>query len=174
MSTLATRIADLATRVSTECKALRTMINGNAADLSSLNTTAKTSLVAALNELLAYVQDVEESAGVQINDASTTSTTETYSVARIVELVSDSIAALTNGAPGALDQLNELAAALGNDENFAATVAAGLANRVRTDAAQGLTTSQKLQARQNIDAYGSGEIGDPDTNFVATFNDGLA
>jgi hypothetical protein len=34
---------------------------------------------------------------------------------------------LINGAPGALDTLNELADALGDDANFAATVAAQLA-----------------------------------------------
>lgn len=37
---------------------------------------------------------------------------------------------LVNGAPGALDQLNELAAALGNDANFAATVTNSLAGKV--------------------------------------------
>jgi hypothetical protein len=34
---------------------------------------------------------------------------------------------LINGAPGALDTLNELAAALGDDANFAATVTNSLA-----------------------------------------------
>ena len=36
------------------------------------------------------------------------------------------IANLIQGAPGALDTLNELAAALGDDANFAATVASQL------------------------------------------------
>lgn len=39
------------------------------------------------------------------------------------------IAGLVNGAPGALDTLNELAAALGNDSNFGTTVTTALANR---------------------------------------------
>ena len=51
MATLAQRIIDLTTRVSTECKSLRTLLNDGAADLSSLTTTNKTNLVAALNEL---------------------------------------------------------------------------------------------------------------------------
>jgi len=41
--------------------------------------------------------------------------------------VQAAIAALVSGAPGALDTLNELAAALGNDANFAATVTNALA-----------------------------------------------
>lgn len=48
---LSTNITNLATRIATECKALRTLINGNATDLSALTTTAKTNLVAAINEL---------------------------------------------------------------------------------------------------------------------------
>lgn len=48
---LSTNIVNLATRVATESKSIRTMLNGNAVDLSSLNTVAKGNLVAALNEL---------------------------------------------------------------------------------------------------------------------------
>lgn len=68
-----------------------------------------------------------------------------------LQQVSDMILALiVDGSPAALDTLNELAAALGDDANFAATVAADLANRLRFDAAQTLTTAQKLQARTNL------------------------
>lgn len=44
--------------------------------------------------------------------------------------VTQAIAALVNSAPGALDTLQELAAALGNDANFAATVTNALAGKV--------------------------------------------
>ena len=44
--------------------------------------------------------------------------------------VSRAIAALVNSAPGALDTLQELAAALGNDANFATTVTNALAGKV--------------------------------------------
>jgi hypothetical protein len=57
---------------------------------------------------------------------------------------------LTNGASDALNQFNELAAAIGNDPNFASTMLGALANRVRFDAAQGLTDQQRGQARSNI------------------------
>lgn len=44
--------------------------------------------------------------------------------------VAQAIAALVNSAPGALDTLQELAAALGNDANFATTVTNALAGKV--------------------------------------------
>lgn len=49
---LVTNLTNLTTRISTEFKALRTLINGNQADLSALNTSNKTNLVAAINETL--------------------------------------------------------------------------------------------------------------------------
>lgn len=64
--------------------------------------------------------------------------------------VQAAIAALINAAPGTLDTLGELAAALGDDSNFAATVSGALAQRLRVDAAQGLTDAQKGQARANM------------------------
>lgn len=62
------------------------------------------------------------------------------------------IATLVASSPATLDTLAELAAALGNDANFATTIATALGNRVRVDAAQGLSAAQKLAARSNIDA----------------------
>ena len=44
--------------------------------------------------------------------------------------VSAAINALVNSAPGALDTLNELASALGNDANFASTITAALASKL--------------------------------------------
>lgn len=50
---LSTNISNLATRIATEVKGIRTLVNGNVADLSALDTTAKSNLVAALNEIKA-------------------------------------------------------------------------------------------------------------------------
>ena len=58
---------------------------------------------------------------------------------------------LVAGAPGLLDTLDELAAALGDDANFATTTATSLGNRLRVDtAAQGLTSTQQGNARTNL------------------------
>ena len=60
--------------------------------------------------------------------------------------------ALTAASPATLDTLAEIAAALGADPNFAATMTAALAARVRFDAAQSLTVGEQAQARSNIGA----------------------
>jgi hypothetical protein len=57
---------------------------------------------------------------------------------------------LVHAAPGTLDTLKELADAIGDDPNFAATMTAALGNRLRFDAAQSLTTGQKAQAIANL------------------------
>ena len=167
---LATNITDLATRVATEAKALRTLINGNVADLSSLNTTAKSNLVAALNELKAAIDAAD---GAAISDTTTTTTT-TWSSSKINTQITSAIAAVINSAPTALDTLDELAAALGDDANFASTVTTALGSRVRTDtAAQGLNSTQQSNARTNIAAASATDVGNTATDFVATFNAGL-
>lgn len=51
MASLATRLTDLTTRIATEFKSLRTLVNGNASTNAALRTTAKGNLVAAINEL---------------------------------------------------------------------------------------------------------------------------
>ena len=166
---LSTNIADLATRVATESKALRTLLNGNATDLSALTTTTKSNLVAALNEVKASIAG----AGATIND-SATNTSSVWSGQKVQDTVTAAIAALVSGAPGVLDTLDELAAALGDDANFAATVTAALTNRVRTDtASQGLNPTQKGNARTNIDAVSTTDVGNTATNFVTTFEAGL-
>jgi hypothetical protein len=158
---LITHIQDLAVRVATECKAHRTLINGNAADLSALTTTAKSNIVAALNEI-----DALANAAAVINDGVTAGGT-TWSSSKIGTQITAAINGLVAGAPAALDTLKELADAINDDANFTATVTAALGNRVRVDAAQGFTAGQQLQACTNIG------IGDPTTDYVATFNAGL-
>lgn len=169
MATLVTRIQDLATRIATQCKSLATAQG----TLASLTTTDKTSLVAAINELDDAIDDVIASAGAQIDDAETVSTVETWSINKIkVELLAVKNEIL-GGAGTALDTLNELATALGNDASFATTVTTALGARVRFDAAQTLTSPEKAQALTNIGAQAAAEIGTPDTNFVTTFEAGL-
>lgn len=164
MSTLQARITDLATRMATECKSLRTLLNANGADLSALTTTQKASLVAAINELKTALDAL--GTPITISD-STSSTTQVWSSSKVASEITAAKNALTNGATAALDTLSELAAALGNDANFASTVTTALGYRLRFDTAQTLTTGQKTQACANLG------IGEPDTDFVTTFNSGL-
>ena len=164
MSTLIVRISDLATRMATECKSLRTLVNANGADLSALTTTQKASLVAAINELKTAVDNAGSS--ITISD-STSSTTQVWSSSKVASEITAAKNALTNGAAAALDTLSELASALGNDANFSSTVTTALGKRVRFDSAQTLNTGQKTIACANLG------IGEPDTDFVTTFNSGL-
>lgn len=87
--------------------------------------------------------------------------------------VDSRIQAVVAAAPAALDTLDELAAALGDDPNFGATVTTALGNRVRVDAAQALTGTQQTQARTNIGAAAAADVGNTETDFVAIFEAAL-
>jgi hypothetical protein len=157
MATLAQRIIDLATAVGGDIKNLTT----KQGSLTGLSTTSKDSLVNAINEIHA-------SLGGAINDAAGDgATTETWSANKIFDTIEAAKIAvkndITNGSAAALDTLSELATALGNDPNFATTIATEIGNRVRFDAAQTLTALQKTQACANIG------IGEPDSNFVTSY-----
>lgn len=159
--TMETRLIALAQAIGADVKSLRAAHG----DLTSLSTTAKGNLVAAINEVVALVG----AGGVQINDAAGNGDTGvTWSADKIydsIELAKQAVKdSILGGAGAALDTLKELADALNNDPNFAATIATQISNRVRYDAAQTLTTAQRLQVCQNIG------IGDPETDFTAAYN----
>jgi len=81
----------------------------------------------------------------------TVTSTDNSAKAASTAFVKTAINALINGAGASLDTLNELAAALGNDANFSATITASLGNRLRVDtAAQGLNATQQSNARTNL------------------------
>ena len=72
--------------------------------------------------------------------------------------VAQAIAALVNSAPGALDTLQKLAAALGNDANFAASVTNALAGKVSksgSDTIDGRLTALSFFARNWFRAIGN-------------------
>lgn len=108
--------------------------------------------------LLRFVSDAEMAAKAPLASPTFTGTpaaptaaggTNTTQIATTA-FVKAAIDALISSAPGALDTLDELAAALGDDANFASTVTTALANRLRFDAAQTLSGGEKTQAQQNI------------------------
>ncbi|MDH0900750.1 hypothetical protein N5C12_15500 [Comamonas aquatica] len=163
---LETKIVALAQAMGTDVKALR-LAQG---DLTSLTTSAKTSLVAAINELVLLVAN---SGGAGIDDGATSGGAVTWSVDKITSSITAASNALkdelVSGAGAALDTLAELAAALGDDPNFATTIATELGNRVRYDAAQTLTAEQKTQACENIGAVELAAIGDPERDLAAVY-----
>ena len=184
---LQTRISDLITAIGTDYKQLRTWITGSSTGtLASLNTTDKTNLVSALNE----VKSTADAAGggTSVDPASTTIAGK-IEIATLAEVATgtDTARAVTPegvrqerlalkteilgaGVPAALDTLDELAAALGDDANYAATMTTALAARVRVDtAAQGLNSTQQDNARTNIAAVGSADIGNADADLAALY-----
>ena len=157
---LQTKIHSLVIRVADEFKTVNTRI-GN---LSSLSTADKSTLVAAINELKTAV-----TALALIDDQSPGSTTTTFSASKIVTLLDALRAQILGGADSAYDTLLELQQALQNDQTGIAALTAAIDKRVRFDAAQTLTASEQLQARNNIGAVASTDIGNTETDFVAIF-----
>ncbi|MFP1790397.1 hypothetical protein ACLED1_13555 [Lonsdalea quercina] len=88
------------------------------------------------------------------------------------------VAALVDGSPAALDTLKELSAALGNDANFASTVANSLAKKapLNSPALSGIPTAPTAEASANTTqiattAFVKSAI---DANFVETVSKSLA
>lgn len=179
---LQTRLSDLITAIGTDYKQLRTWITGSSSgSLAALTTTTKTDLISAINEVNAK----------PTNGAPPDATTAVKGVVELATLAEveagvDAVRAVTPegvrqernalkteilgaGVPAALDTLDELAAALGDDANFAASTTAALGNRVRVDAVQAFTAPQQAQGRSNIGAQDSASIGNPDADLVALY-----
>lgn len=177
MATLQVRLQDLATRVATETKLIKTLLNGNAGSNVALITTAKGNLVLAINELKAEVDSLAASGGATINDASTASTTQTYSITKIRTSISEAQAAvkaeILGGAGAAYDTLQELKGLLDGATGDLSALTTALGNRLRFDAVQSLTAPQKVQVNANAGSLSLVQSGDPDTNLVAVFEAGL-
>lgn len=177
MATLQVRLQDLATRVATETKSIRTLLNGNAGNNVALITSAKGNLVAAINEVKTEVATLAAAGGATIDDASTASTTATYSITKIRTSISEAQAAvkaeILGGAGAAYDTLQELKGLLDGATGDLSALTTALGNRVRFDAAQTLTAGQKVQANANMGSLSLADAGNPDTNLVSIFEAGL-
>lgn len=134
----ADNITAVVTRIGQEFKTLRTTELG---DRATLTTTAKNTFVAAINEVKAAAD--QALAGGQ-------------TAAQVQAAIDAAIANLVDSAPGALDTLNEIAAALGDDPNFAATI-----------------TNQLALKANAADVYTRTELGDPTTDYVPAFEAAL-
>ncbi|RYF26547.1 MAG: hypothetical protein EOO42_01210 [Flavobacteriales bacterium] len=158
------RISALATAIGVDIKDLRTTIGV----MSSLSTTNKGNIVAAINEVFALANSGGASA--VIDDVATSGTAKTYSIDKIKSQIEELKQALLGGVPAAAyDTLKEIADYIATDVTGAASMTTALGLRVRVDAAQSFNSTQQLQARNNIDAFGTPEIGNPDTDLVAAY-----
>jgi uncharacterized phage infection (PIP) family protein YhgE len=163
---LETRITALATSIAASINTAKS----ERGTLASLTTTNKSSLVAAANELKALYDAIDAAT---INDASEASATETWSINKIKSSLATAISDLVAGAPGLLDTLDELAAALGDNPDVITNLLAAQALRVRVDAATSYTAPQMAQGRDNIGAQEAAAIGNTDRDFAADFTGAL-
>lgn len=162
---LTTQISNLAVRIATECKSIRSVTG----DKASLTTTDKTSLVAAVNELKAALSGA---AGI-LDSAGVGDTSHTWSADKIITAISAAKSELINGAPAAYDTLLEIANELSTNGGAITGLLTAVGNRVAFDQVQTLTAPQKAQAIANIGAISAADVGDVTTNFVTTFEAGL-
>lgn len=164
---LATNITSFATRIATAVKELKVIIFGTSTGtLSLLSTTDKTSLVAAINEARTTggggtppTASTTEAGVIEIATLAEV-TTGTDSVRAVtpqgVKQATDAVrtAILGAGVPAALDTLDELAQALGDDANYAATVTTSLAGKQPLDT--DLTAIAALTSAANRFPYATG------------------
>jgi len=177
------KVRDLAIQIGDDIQAILASIGS----LTGLNTTDKTNLVSAINEVLSSspsgallaannLSDIVDALIARTNlDVRSTAEVTSEISAAIAAITLSSLGGLTqaevdarvqlivDSAPATLDTLNELAAALGDDPNFAATITAALSNKVDFANAQTLTIGQQLQASQNIG------VGNPERDFVLDY-----
>tara|TARA_R100000988_G_scaffold103754_1_gene84691 strand:+ start:22476 stop:27533 length:5058 start_codon:yes stop_codon:yes gene_type:complete len=109
------------------------------------------------------------------DDMTSNSATHAASQQSIKAYVDAEVSGLVDSAPSALNTLNELAAALGDDASYSTTISTALGNRVRVDtASQGLTSTQKSNARTNIGVDAAGTDNSTNVTLVTSSHDYLS
>jgi hypothetical protein len=141
---LQTRLSDLITVLGTDYKTLRTFISGSSTGtLSGLTTTDKSSLVAAVNEVKAGSSAPPAASETVAGVAELATLAEVATGTDVLRIVTPAgvrqeraalkAEILGAGVPAALDTLDELAAALADDANYAASVTTALAGKQPLD-----------------------------------------
>lgn len=117
-------------------------------DEQGVTTIAQRITDAGLDDVMLYMANGITTKALTVYEESSVPTANAGNSSKAIantEFVAKSIAALVNGAPDQLNTLNELAKALGNDSNFAATVTAELAKKLNSTEAES-TYATKTEA----------------------------
>lgn len=137
-------------------RALRTLITGTATgDLTTLTTTTKASIIAAINEL---EDTISNFAANIIDDADAASLISTYSASKIEERLGEIRDSILGGASAAYDTLLELQTEIQSNDTELGQLLTAVGNRVRFDAAQTLTSTEQGTARTNIGAASQADL----------------
>lgn len=162
--TLQQRLTELSSAVGADVKTLL----ANQGILSTLSTTAKGSLVAAINEIFGLIGTGGGSA--VIDDSAASGSASTYSIDKILALLDTFKGDLLGGVPATtFDTLKEISDYLESDTTATSGLVLAMGRRVSVDA-QTFTNAEQAQARVNIGAYGAEEIGNPDTDLLTIYN----
>lgn len=125
-------------------------------NVSGLQTALNTKLVAAdLNGYATetYVTNADNAVKTELNLRIDEEIIPALDLKADITYVDAAVAAVVDAAPAALDTLNELAAALGDDENFATTVSTSIGTKLNSSA---YTAADVLAKMLTVDGAGSG------------------
>ena len=155
---LIARLNDIMSTMGADVKSLNeasATLAAKQGDLSLLTTAEKSNLVGAINEVKALVDGIDLAS---LIDDTATSGTKTWSSSKIVTEIQAAVDGIIDGAPGALDTINELAAALQDNPDIISTITTALGKTVRVDVAQTFTDAEKAQGRSNIGAASEADL----------------
>lgn len=174
--------SDLSTRLKLAFQAVGADINTLLAQdgtLTTLTTSQKTSLVAAINEVNAAVKAIDVKS---IIDDEASDVTHAWSAQKVAsEILTKTNAvkdALLGGAGDAFDTLKELADLINTNKDAIAALQQIAGNHVRFDQDQVLSAEQKSQALKNIGGASAESVGtlgnlttSAKTNLVSAVNE---
>jgi len=183
-----TNLANFAAEVGSDIKTANdnhaifaAFLNGNAADLTGLSTSAKNNLVAAINEVLGIAQaaansgytDGQADSRVQAAKGSlTTAASDKWAstadlIAELANVQANAVTAavnqITDGAGDAYNTLKEIQTDLEGDQTVLDNLMAAVSKRVAVDQVQSFSAAEKLQGCENLG------IGDPTTDFLTAY-----
>jgi len=140
-------------------------VTASAAEINKLTgLTATTAELDILHGVLASTSEINALDGILVDATKLNYLSDMEG--NVKNYIDTEVAGVVDSAPAALDTLNELAAALGDDANFATTTATALGNRLRLD-----TNAQSLSGTQITNALTN--LGITATSAELNFTDGV-
>ena len=139
-------------------------------EIAGLNTTIAN--INVTGDVTAALTNYSTTA--QMNTAISTSLSDYSTTTQMNTAISTAVDGVLDSAPGTLDTLNELAAALGDDPNFATSITTSLASKADASAvatsAQGTLADTAVQPEDLTTGFGTSVVTSPDFGGSYTTN----